>query len=467
MAEKMEKDRILIADDDSSSRESLRELVNSWGYEARAVANGAEALKIVNDYQPSLLITDLVMPQLDGIGLLRAVKDRLQTMPVVLLTAHGTIPTAIDAMKEGAVDYITKPLDFQKLKELIEHCLSETKPFREARALVGDKADKRFEKLIGSSRHMQDIYYQIKQVATNPVSVMISGESGTGKELVARTIHNLSDRRDQPFIAINASAIPDTLVESEIFGHERGAFTDAKSQRQGCFELANGGTLLLDEIAEMPMHLQPKLLRLLEERKLRRLGGSAEIEVDVRVIAATNIDPKEAVQKQKLREDLYYRLNVFSIEIPPLRDRREDIPLLVDDFTRSLASYYGKKVKAVDRAALKLLACYDWPGNVRELRNVIERAIILCNGDSISVSHLPSHLQNVDMGPPRGISLPVGITIAQAEKWLIQKTLQETGYSKTRAAQILGISERTLYNKLKSYKLEENAKQTPDSETGT
>jgi len=450
----MEKERILIAEDDASSRESLWDLVSSWGYQTCAVANGAQALEVIPSFNPALILSDVVMPELDGIGLLRAVKNELQSRPVILLTGYGDIPTAKVAIKEGAVDYLTKPVDFEKLKELIEKCIHETRPLRSVRPVVATELS-RFGSLVGRSQAMQEIYYQIQQVAQNPVSVLITGESGTGKELVARILHNLSPRKDKPFVAINASAIPDTLVESEIFGHEKGAFTDARTQRKGCFELADQGTLLLDEIAEMPLNLQPKLLRVLEERRLRRLGGTQQIPVDVRVVAATNYDLRESVDKQKLRADLYYRLAVFSIHLPPLRERSEDIPVLVEHFVTTLSQAYNKQVKQVGSDMMRKLTSYGWPGNVRELRNVIERAVVLCSDDELRVEHLSPNFRALEEIAPKGISLPVGITIADAEKWLIEKTLQETNNSKARAAAILGISERTLYNKLKTYRLQD------------
>ena len=321
------------------------------------------------------------MPRMDGLSLLRTLQTQGADVTTLLLTAQGTVETAVEAMKEGAYDYLTKPVDIQRLKILLDKIVERQETLREVKSLRRQLREHgTFGSMIGNSAEMRKIYQVVEQAAPTSASVLITGESGTGKELVAQTIHQLSPRASFPFVAINCAAIPETLLESEIFGHEKGAFTGAADRRQGCFELADRGTLFLDEIGEMTPTTQVKLLRVLQERRFRRLGGRNEQSVDVRVIAATNIDPLEAVQKGKLREDLFYRLNVFAISLPPLRDRREDLPLLVQAFLNEFNQRNQKSIAGVDQQAMRMLEQYDWPGNVRELRNVIERATILVGG---------------------------------------------------------------------------------------
>src|SRR5499433_1779360 len=366
-------ERVLIVEDDAAARVGLEQLVKSWGFVAESATDGEDALEKVTSFRPAIVISDLVMPRMDGLALLRALQQQGADVTTLLLTAQGTVETAVEAMKEGAYDYLTKPIDIQRLETM-----------REVKALRRQLRESgTFGSLIGNSPEMRKIYQIVEQAAPTSASVLITGESGTGKELVAQTIHQLSPRAGFPFVAINCAAIPETLLESEIFGHEKGAFTGAADRRQGCFELADRGTLFLDEIGEMTPQTQVKLLRVLQERKFRRLGGKNEQSVDVRVIAATNIDPAEAVQKGKLREDLYYRLNVFSFRLPPLRERREDLPLLVQAFINEFNGRNQKNIAGVDQQAMRMLDHYAWPGNVRELRNVIERATILAPGPLI------------------------------------------------------------------------------------
>jgi DNA-binding NtrC family response regulator len=443
------RDRILIVEDDPPTRVGLTELVRTWGFTTEAAADGEEALQRITAFRPSVIISDLVMPRMGGLDLLRSLKDDGGDLTVVILTAQGTVETAVEAIKEGAYDYLTKPIDPQRLKILLDKIVERQETLREVKVLRRQLRDHgTFGQMIGSSAQMRKVYQVIEQAAPTSASVLISGESGTGKELAAQTIHQLSPRAQMPFVPINCAAIPETLLESEIFGHEKGAFTGASDRREGCFELADGGTLFLDEIAEMTPATQVKLLRVLQERKFRRLGGRAEQTVDVRIIAATNANPTEAVKTGRLREDLYYRLNVFAIELPPLRQRKEDLSLLIQSFLAEFSARNRKSVSAVDPTAMRILEQYNWPGNVREVRNVIERAVILAAGEFVEPKHLPPLVtDSPDVVKPT-ISLHPGTTVEEAEKRLILMTLEHTRDNKTRAAEILGISLKTLHNKL-------------------
>jgi DNA-binding NtrC family response regulator len=450
--------RVLIVEDDESARVGLTELVRTWGFTVESAADGEVALATVTTFRPTIVVSDLVMPRMDGLALLAALGDDLSHIYFVLLTAQGTVETAVDALKRGAEDYLTKPVDPQRLRHLLER-LSELSAARrentELRRRLREEG--RFGRMVGNSREMRKVYNVVEQAAPTTASVLIIGESGTGKELVAQTLHQLSPRATQPYVAINCAAIPETLLESEIFGHEKGAFTGAYERRAGCFELADRGTLFLDEIAEMVPATQVKLLRVLQERRFRRLGGRAEQDVDVRVMAATNVDPAGAVKSGKLREDLYYRLNVFTIALPPLRDRKEDLPLLVQTFVEEFNQRDQKDVKAVDPEAMRRLEAYQWPGNVRELRNVIERAVILAKGDFIEAKHLPPLTSERRSAPSSfaagtDVMLTPGMTVDEAEQKLILATLDAAGGNKTRAAEMLGISLKTLHNKLNRMK---------------
>jgi DNA-binding NtrC family response regulator len=448
-------ERVLIVEDDSAARMGLEQLVRSWGFVAESAADGEEALEKVTAFRPAIVITDLVMPRMDGLELLRALQQQGADVTTLLLTAQGTVETAVEAMKEGAYDYLTKPVDLQRLKILLDKIVERQETLREVKTLRRQLREQgTFGSIIGNAPEMRKIYTAVEKAAPTGASVLITGESGTGKELVAQTIHQLSPRSTFPFVAINCAAIPETLLESEIFGHEKGAFTGAADRRQGCFELADRGTLFLDEIGEMTPATQVKLLRVLQERAFRRVGGRTEQSVDVRVIAATNLDPLDAVAKGKLREDLFYRLNVFSFRLPPLRERKEDLPLLIQSFISEFNARNQKAIAAVDHQAMRLLEHYSWPGNVRELRNVIERATILAAGPMIEVKHLPpmfgeepaeKHQPQVSLGP--------GTTVEEAERRLILMTLEHTRDNKTRAAEILGISLKTLHNKLNRLRL--------------
>jgi DNA-binding NtrC family response regulator len=442
-------ERVLIVEDEPSTRLGLTELVRTWGFTADSAGDGEEALQRVTVFRPSIIISDLVMPRMGGLELLRALQDDGGDFTVVIVTAQGTVETAVDAIKAGAYDYITKPIDTQRLKILLDKIVERQDTLREVKILRRQLRDHgTFGRMIGTSSQMRKVYQVVEQAAPTSASVLIWGESGTGKELVAQTIHQLSPRAQMPFVPINCAAIPETLLESEIFGHEKGAFTGAVDRREGCFELADRGTLFLDEVAEMTPATQVKLLRVLQERRFRRLGGRGEQSVDVRVIAATNANPVDAVKNGKLREDLYYRLNVFAIELPTLRQRKEDLALLIQAFLADFNARNNKNVSALDAAAMRVLEQYNWPGNVRELRNVIERAVILSSGEFIEPKHLPPLVtESPDIAKPT-LSLTPGTTVEEAERRLILMTLEHTRDNKTRAAEILGISLKTLHNKL-------------------
>jgi DNA-binding NtrC family response regulator len=446
--------KILIADDELSMRQFLEILLKKEGHEVVCAGDGQEALSRFEAGPFDLLISDIKMPKLDGLELLRKVKDQRPALSVIMVTAYASPEDAIAAMKAGAYDYLTKPVDLARLRLLIEKALERWEALSEV-TLLRRRVQEIWGlgRLVGKSAAMQEIYRLIELAGPTTAPVLIWGESGTGKELVARTLHDRSPRAGGPFIAVNCAAIPETLLESELFGHERGAFTGAFERRPGCFELADNGTLFLDEIAEMNPATQAKFLRILQEGTVRRLGAKAEIAVDVRVLAATNKDPARAVQEGLFREDLFYRLNVFGIALPPLRQRPEDIPLLIDAFLEELNERYGRQVKSVDEEARRLLLECPWPGNGRELRNTLERAVVMCDGDLIGVRHLPRELPLVTRaGPARPGLASVGISLDDAEKELILGTLATVGGNKTRAAEILGISVRTLHNKLHRYR---------------
>jgi DNA-binding NtrC family response regulator len=452
---RLSSERVLIVEDEPAARVGLEQLVKSWGFVADSAQDGEDALEKVTSFRPAIVITDLVMPRMDGLALLRALQQQGAEATTVLLTAQGTVETAVEAMKEGAYDYLTKPVDIQRLKIMLDKIVERLETMREVKTLRRQLREHgAFGSIIGNSAEMRKIYQIVEQAAPTSASVLITGESGTGKELVAQTIHQLSPRATFPFVAINCAAIPETLLESEIFGHEKGAFTGAADRRAGCFELADRGTLFLDEIGEMTPATQVKLLRVLQERKFRRLGGRAEQAVDVRVLAATNLDPQEAVKQGKLREDLFYRLNVFSFRLPTLRERKDDMPLLIQAFVAEFNTRNQKSIAGVDREAMGILEQYSWPGNVRELRNVIERATILAAGPFIEAKHLPSSVaEQAPTAPKPQVALAPGTTVEEAERRLILMTLEHTRDNKTRAAEILGISLKTLHNKLNKLRL--------------
>jgi DNA-binding NtrC family response regulator len=456
----MAAERVLIVEDELHALAGLAELVSGWGYRTETARDGLEGLEKAVEWFPGIVVTDLKMPRMDGLELLSRIGEMQLNVAVIVLTAQGSIERAVDAMKMGAYDFIQKPIDPTRLKTVLANASRQRETERELEVTRRKLRETGFlGSLVGSSKKMQEIFTLIERVAPSTVSVLITGESGTGKELVARTLHELSPRRPKPFVAVNCAAIPETLIESEIFGHEKGAFTGAVERRAGCFELAEEGTLLLDEIGEMPVVTQAKLLRVLEDRKLRRLGSKVETPMNVRVLAATNKNPEEAVASGQLRGDLYYRLNVFNIHMPPLREHKEDIPAIIEALLADMNSKHGCEVKGIDGEMLSRLMAHDWPGNVRELRNAIERAVILCGDGYLEPRHLPpafgQRFMRADaatsVSNDNGVHVEIGSTVDEAERKLILKTLESTRNNKTRAAEILGISLKTLHNKLKEY----------------
>jgi DNA-binding NtrC family response regulator len=444
---------ILVVDDDAAMREVLKIRLEKWGFQVRVVEDGEEAQKVAESWRPDIILTDVVMPGLSGLDLLHSLKGADRERTVILITAHGEVETAVEAMKRGAEDFITKPIDYGHLKVLLENAESRLRQrgkVARLRSRIAKGGD--FGPFIGTSRLMKQVYRMIEEAASTDAAVLVTGPSGSGKELVAKAMHDLSRRSEGPFFPVNSAAIPSELMESELFGHEKGAFTGAASSRPGCFEQADGGTLFLDEIGEMPIQLQTKLLRVLEDGRVRRLGGREEFQVDVRVVAATNQEPRTAVQKGKLREDLYFRLNVFGIELPPLKDRSEDIPALAHHFASQFNARHGMKVEGMSDEVERLFAAYLWPGNVRELRNVVERATVLAKSGWIEVAHLPPYLRQGGQTADGQLVLEAGTTLIEVEKRLILKTLELTGDNKAEAARRLGVDVKTIRNKLKSFR---------------
>ena len=449
------KDRILIVEDEDNARKGYEQLLQRWGYEVVGVPSAEEALARFSTFQPDTLIADVELPGMNGLDLLQQLGDELRHVPAIIITGKGSEERAVAAIEAGAFWYIEKPLKGPVLRALLDRALSKARDAQNLAILQKQLRDTgRLGDLVGGSKPMQEVMRVIEMAAPSSASVLITGETGSGKEIVARTIHKLSPRANAPFVAINCSAIPETLMESEIFGHERGAFTGAAERRIGCFELADGGTLLLDEIGEMPGPTQAKLLRVLEDRKVRRLGSKSETPVDGRVLAATNKDPEQSVATGGLRQDLYFRLNVFHIHLPPLRDHKEDIPLLAEHILRDINAKHGKSVRGIGAEVLDIFTSHTWPGNIRELRNVLERAAIMSEKDLIMRSSLPGEFGKMSGKSPSdlsGIRFPVGTTVDAMEKELILQTLQATGNNKTRASELLGVSLKTLHNKLKEY----------------
>jgi len=440
--------RILVIDDEEHMRWLLRKTMEKAGFEVETAAGGREGLELFRQKEANLVLLDLRLPDLDGLMVLRELKA-MQAGPVIILTAYGTIETAIEAMKQGAAHYLTKPFDLDELKLQVDRALH----YQELEIRVSSLEDQLSQRaasveFIGQSAVSEKIREQVRQVAPSAATVLLTGESGTGKEVVARMLHSLSGRK-KPLIDVNCAALPDNLLESELFGHEKGAFTGASQRQIGKFELADGGSLFLDEIAEMSVAMQAKLLRVLQEKTFYRLGGAAKISVDVRVIAATNQDPAEAVKDGRLRQDLYYRLSVVPIHLPPLREHREDISLLAEYFLRRFD--LKGKIKGFSAPALAELENYSWPGNVRELENTIERAVMLCRSGEVNKEHL--WLPRQPSTTPAGrFSLPAaGISLEELEKDLIRQALELAGNNQTRAAQLLGLTRPTLLYRLQKY----------------
>src|SRR5437016_2637105 len=450
------KGRVLIIDNDREHCEALSASMQAFGYDVRTANSSLAAVEIAETFSPTAIVTDPTADTFDPFALLRALRTQQPHTPIILIARNSSVELALRAIQDvGAYHYFEKPVDLEKFLPVLERAAELAEARRENEILRKQLRDRgAFGELVGNSETMQKVYVLIEQVASSSASVLITGESGTGKELVARTIHNLSPRRNAPFLAINCSAIPDTLMESELFGHEKGAFTGAVSRRHGCFELANTGTLLLDEIGEMPSLLQAKLLRVIEERVVHRLGSRKDIPIDVRILAATNKDPQTAVADGSLREDLLYRLNVITIHMPPLTERMDDLPLLTQHLVTRLAAKHSRPARFISPAALDALRFHSWPGNVRELRNVVERAVVICSGEQIERHHFAPYPfdQRQRQRAEDTVTFPVGTPLEEIERQMILRTLDKTGNNKTKAADLLEISLKTLHNKLNSYR---------------
>jgi two-component system NtrC family response regulator len=444
--------RILIVDDELNIRAGLAKALTNEAYSISTAENAAEAWDLFQREPQQLVITDLKMPgPKSGLDLVRQIKEEWPETLVLLVTAHGTIETAVEAMRLGAHDYIAKPVDLEMLRHQVRRAFEHYRLSEENRQLRQRLVDAgEFPEMIGQSVAMREVFTRIRQVADKEVTVLLQGESGSGKELVARAIHNLSPRKSRPFIAANVAALPETLVESELFGHERGAFSGAVRQKAGCFEIASGGTLLLDEVGDIPPKTQVDLLRILEQREVRRVGGESLTSIDVRLIAATHRNLPELVAEGKFREDLYYRLNVLPLRVPPLRERRNDIPLLVKHFVQLAEQRHGSEPKRVAGAAMRVLCDFSWPGNVRQLRNLMERLVLLTEGAIIHAEDIPAELR----ATPLSESVTLEAAVCQAERAAILAALEKCNQHREHAAQLLGISVRTLHYKLNRYSLQ-------------
>ncbi len=452
--------RVLVVDDESNARNALAELLREEGYGVETAADGFKALAKFDDFSPDLVLTDLRMPGMDGLELLRTVRKRDPEVPVLVMTAHGAVDTAVAAMREGAADYLAKPLNFDELSMVVERALERRRLRAEAGQLRERLSEKqRLHNIVGSNAAMQQVYDTIRRVAQSRASVLVTGESGTGKELVAAAIVENSPRANKPFVKLHCAALAETLLESELFGHERGSFTGAVARRDGRFQQADCGTLFLDEIGELTPATQVKLLRFLQEHEFQRVGGNETVKVDVRIIAATNRDLSALVKEGKFREDLFYRLNVVSIDVPPLRTRPADIPLLAMHFLRKYAAENGRNVKSFSDETLDRMSKYSWPGNVRELENAVERAVVVCRGEEIEANDLPPTVVPVGAKTDGSPVLP-GATMAEVERHAILKTLEYVGGSTRRAADMLDISARTIQYRLKEYQTGEKPYRT-------
>jgi two-component system response regulator HydG len=452
---------LLVADDDPGLRESLERTLTREGYRVVLASDGRAALERVQAGGVDLIVTDLRMPGLTGLELLRAAKAIMPDVDVILLTAFGTVEEAVKAMKDGAYDFLTKPFRREQLIKLVDKALERRDLIEQNKALKKQLEDIRAKgQMIGSSPSFRRMLTLVEQVADSSATILIQGESGAGKELVARAIHERSGRRNGPFVAVNCAALPETLLESELFGYEKGAFTGAAGRKDGRFELANGGTLFLDEVADLSLVTQPKILRMLQEGEFERLGGTRTIQVDVRIVAATNQDLADMVKERRFREDLYYRLNVITVRVPPLRERHEDIRLLAQHYLRVYAAKNGRTLDGFSNEALERLESYRWPGNVRELENLIERMVLLARKDRIDAEDLPEEIAGVKRPPRDAILELVGTPLADVEQRLLDETLRITGGNKTQAAKLLGIDVRTVARKLE--RREDDQTEGPD-----
>jgi DNA-binding NtrC family response regulator len=447
---------VLIVDDEKNIRLGLGKALEMDDHTIFLAENGKEAMEIINNHEIDLVITDLKMPNMSGEELLRGVSSSYPNIPVIILTGHGTIETAVKAMREGAYDFLTKPVNLDRLSMLVKRALRNRELVLQHRALqeevnrIGRK--RKFSNIIGKSPQIKKILEVVDQIAPTKASVLITGESGVGKELVADAIHNLSNRGEQPFIKVHCAALTESLLESELFGHEKGAFTGAIARKRGRFELANTGTIFLDEIGEINQNVQIKILRVLQEKRFERVGGEETLEVDVRIVAATNKNLKKEIEKGDFREDLYYRLNVVNVEVPPLRDRKEDIPLLAVAFLKEFAEENGRDIEGFDSKVLNELYNYPWPGNVRELRNCIESAVVMSKNKVITPDDLPPTVRSES--DDNLIRIKPGTPLEEAEKMIIQATLNVLNGNKSKTAEALGIGRKTLHRKINDYGIE-------------
>jgi DNA-binding NtrC family response regulator len=455
------KSKILIADDEKGIREGLSESLETDGYDVVVTADGESAWKRYQKGDIDLAIIDLRMPGMNGDELLKRIKADSSWLPVIILTGHGTVKDAVEAMRNGAWDFLTKPVDIDRLSILVKRALSNRERRLERQLLEEELERHRLNNtVIGSSENLRRVFDTVERVAPTKASVLITGESGVGKELIADAIHRLSPRKDKPFIKVHCAALAESILESELFGHEKGAFTGAASLRRGKFELANEGTLFLDEIGEIDQNIQIKLLRVLQERKFERVGGEETIETNIRLVTATNKDLKAEIEKKTFREDLYYRLNVVTIFVPPLRERKDDIPMLISAFTKKFSEENNKPIEGIDEKARSCLFNYDWPGNVRELRNCIESAVVMCKGHFITEEDLPPTIRSAIEND--WIRIPSGSTMEKAEEIIIRETLAAQKGNKSIAAKILNIGRKTIHRKLSYY--EKNSDDTPTDE---
>lgn len=441
---------ILIIDDEKNIREGLSAALELDGYSVKLAANGAEGLALIEKGDIDLVITDLRMPGISGEEVLAKVRGESPGIPVIVLTGHGSIDTAVDAMRNGAYDFLTKPLSLDRLSLIVKRALAGRElEIRHSSLQQELDAKASFESIIGKSAEMQRIFQMVRKAADSKASVLITGESGTGKELIANALHNLSPRKNHPFIKVHCAALSETLLESELFGHEKGAFTGAAARKRGRFELANTGTIFLDEIGEINQNVQIKILRVLQDKRFERVGGEDTLEVDVRVIAATNRNLEKEIAQGRFREDLFYRLNVVHIQVPPLRDRKDDIPLMLNAFLDEFNRENNKSITGFDARSRSALYKYDWPGNIRQLRNCVESAVVMCSGNEITLEDLPPTVRGA--AESNVIQVPVGISMAEAEKIIIQQNLASNQGNKSKTADILGIGRKTLHRKLEGY----------------
>ena len=449
--------QILIVDDEKNIRSGLSKALSLEGYDTLTAEDGQEGWDLVNSSDVDLIISDLRMPRLSGEELLKRVSSAYPTLPVIILTGHGTVESAVQAMQNGAFDFVTKPINLDRLVLLVKRALANRELHQQHEALKREvdqlKLQYGYGAIIGKSAKMRKMMEAIRQVADTKASVLITGESGTGKELVADAVHEFSSRSNGPYVKVHCAALSESLLESELFGHEKGAFTGALSRKKGRFELSDKGTIFLDEIGEINAQVQIKILRVLQEKTFERVGGEETIQVDTRIISATNKDLKEEIEKGSFREDLFYRLNVVNIEVPPLRERKEDIPLLMTSFLHEFNEENGREIQGFTQKAQSILYSYSWPGNIRELRNCIESALVMCRGDQIDLEDLPLHVRSGVTDDQ--ISIQLGLSLSEAEKEIIRATLAFCNGNKSKTAEVLGIGRKTLHRKIQEYQIDE------------